>query len=104
MDIDAVKEYLTGLQERIVGRFTELDGKPFLRDAWDRPEGGGGITRLVEEGNLLERGGVGFSHVTGSKLPLRPPRTDPRSRDGPGRRWASRSSSIRAIPTCRPCT
>jgi coproporphyrinogen III oxidase len=69
MDIDAVRNYLTGLQERIVGRFTELDGKPFLRDSWERPEGGGGLSRLIEEGNLLERGGVGFSHVTGTKLP-----------------------------------
>ena len=63
MDIGAVRAYLTGLQDRIVGEFERLDGKPFLRDEWQRPEGGGGVSRLVEEGNLLERGGVGFSHV-----------------------------------------
>ena len=69
MNIDAVRDYLTGLQDRIVAHFGALDGKPFLRDVWQRPEGGGGVSRLVEEGNLLERGGVGFSHVLGTKLP-----------------------------------
>ncbi len=69
MDIAAVKDYLTGLQGRIVTTFEALDGKPFLRDAWERAEGGGGVSRLLEEGNLLERGGVGFSHVMGAKLP-----------------------------------
>jgi coproporphyrinogen III oxidase len=43
-----------------------VDGKQFIKDSWERPEGGGGISRLIEEGNVLERGGVGFSHVTGS--------------------------------------
>jgi coproporphyrinogen III oxidase len=69
VDSAAVREYLHGLQERIVSRFEALDGKAFARDAWQRPEGGGGITRIVEEGNLLERGGVGFSHVSGTRLP-----------------------------------
>lgn len=67
--MDAVRDYLLNLQQAIVSRFEALDGEPFLRDEWKRPEGGGGITRLIEEGNLLERGGVGFSHVTGTKLP-----------------------------------
>ncbi|MET0266095.1 MAG: oxygen-dependent coproporphyrinogen oxidase [Duganella sp.] len=65
----AVKAYLLDLQERIVAALEALDGKAFLRDAWDRPEGGGGISRLVEEGNVIERGGVNFSHVMGAKLP-----------------------------------
>ena len=69
MNSRAVRDYLTGLQERIVAAFERLDGKPFLRDEWKRPEGGGGISRLLEDGSVLERGGVGFSHVTGSKLP-----------------------------------
>ncbi len=64
-----VKQYLLDLQDRIVARFEALDGKPFVRDEWRRPEGGGGISRLLEDGNLLERGGVGFSHVSGTKLP-----------------------------------
>jgi coproporphyrinogen III oxidase len=69
METNAVRDYLLGLQERIVGAFEALDGKHFLRDEWTRAEGGGGVSRLLEEGNLLERGGVGFSHVTGRSLP-----------------------------------
>ena len=69
MNPAAVREYLLALQDRIVSRFEALDGKRFLRDEWQRPEGGGGISRLLEGGDLLERGGVGFSHVTGTKLP-----------------------------------
>jgi len=69
MDIAAVKNYLTGLQQTIVDRLTLLDGGAFLHDAWQRPQGGGGITRLIEGGALFERGGVGFSHVFGDNLP-----------------------------------
>ncbi len=69
MNPDQVKNYLLNLQTLIVERLEQIDGKPFLRDEWQRPEGGGGITRLIEEGNVLERGGVNFSHVTGERLP-----------------------------------
>lgn len=73
VDTRSVREYLLGLQERIVARFEQLDGTPFLRDAWEKPRdaplAGGGLTCILEDGNLLERGGVGFSHVTGAKLP-----------------------------------
>jgi coproporphyrinogen III oxidase len=68
-DIALVKAWLLSLQDRIVTAVEEVDGKKFIRDSWERPEGGGGISRLIEEGNVLERGGVGFSHVTGSSLP-----------------------------------
>jgi coproporphyrinogen III oxidase len=73
VDSQSVREYLLGLQERIVGRFEELDGQPFRRDLWEKPAdaplGGGGLTRILEGGELLERGGVGFSHVIGTQLP-----------------------------------
>ena len=69
MDTAAVKTYLTGLQDRIVNKLSGLDGGTFIRDGWDRPQGGGGITRLIEGGKLFERGGVGFSHVFGDNLP-----------------------------------
>jgi coproporphyrinogen III oxidase len=65
----AVKAYLLGLQSAIVEALEKLDGKPFALDAWQRPEGGGGISRVIEEGHVLERGGVNFSHVTGASLP-----------------------------------
>jgi coproporphyrinogen III oxidase len=69
IDCQAVKEFLLSLQQRIVAVLSELDGKSFLRDAWDRPEGGSGISCLIEEGKLFERGGVNFSHVFGGQLP-----------------------------------
>jgi coproporphyrinogen III oxidase len=69
MNVAIIKDYFAGLQGRIVAGLEALDGKPFRSDAWTRPEGGGGLTRLIEEGNLLERGGVLFSHVTGASLP-----------------------------------
>ena len=69
MDIKAISEYLTGLQEWIVGRLQQMDGDAFRRDSWDRPEGGGGVSCLIEDGNVFERGGVNFSHVSGSSLP-----------------------------------
>jgi len=69
MDIHAVKHYLTGLQQNIVSRLEAFDGMPFRADSWDRPGGGGGLTRVIEEGHLFERGGVNFSHVTGDAMP-----------------------------------
>jgi len=69
IDVDSDRNYLTGLQSRIVTALEVLDGKTFRRDEWQRAEGGGGTSCLIEEGNLLERGGVGFSHVMGAALP-----------------------------------
>jgi coproporphyrinogen III oxidase len=69
IDVDRVRDYLTGLQQRIVERVEALDGKSFRRDAWQRAGGGGGLSCVLEEGQFLERGGVGFSHVQGHTLP-----------------------------------
>ena len=69
MDVAAVSEYLTDLQQRIVARLAALDGKPFRSDRWQRPEGGGGVSRVIEEGGVFERGGVNFSRVMGKGLP-----------------------------------
>ena len=68
-DSPAVSQYLLDLQARIVRALEHFDGQPFREDAWQRPEGGGGITRLIEEGKVFERGGVNFSHVAGERLP-----------------------------------
>jgi coproporphyrinogen III oxidase len=71
----AVKEYLLQLQELIVERLEQVDGKKFIRDKWQREPGGagigagGGISCILEEGNVIERGGVAFSHVQGDKMP-----------------------------------
>ena len=77
MDTALVKDYLTDLQGWIIGRLEELDGSAFRRDEWTRPEGGGGISCLIEDGNLFERGGVNFSHVTGNALPASATATRP---------------------------
>jgi coproporphyrinogen III oxidase len=63
------KEFFIGLQERIVERLEKVDGKRFHRDKWERPEGGGGLSCVMEEGNVFERGGVNYSHVFGGGLP-----------------------------------
>ena len=76
----------------------------FRRDEWTRPEGGGGISRLIEDGRVLERGGVLFSHVTGDQpAAVGDARSGPSSPAARGRRWACRSCCIRAIPTRRRC-
>ncbi|OGQ50912.1 MAG: coproporphyrinogen III oxidase, partial [Deltaproteobacteria bacterium RIFCSPLOWO2_02_FULL_53_8] len=64
-----VKTWLLDLQARIVAALENIDGKPFVTDIWSRPEGGGGISRLIENGNVFERGGVNFFHGTGKNLP-----------------------------------
>ncbi len=69
MDTEAVSAYLTGLQVRIVSGLEAIDGGSFRVDRWSRPEGGGGLTRIIEEGGVFERAGVGFSRVQGPKLP-----------------------------------
>ena len=69
VDLAGVKNYLTGLQERIVGKLAAVDGHPFRADSWQHPEGGGGVSRVIEDGGVFERGGVNFSHVAGRTLP-----------------------------------
>jgi coproporphyrinogen III oxidase len=65
-----VRDYLTGLQERICAVLQETDGAAsFARDAWERPAGGGGDTRVISGGKVFEKGGVNFSHVMGDGLP-----------------------------------
>ena len=68
-----VRDYLLGLQSRIIDAMQREDGHPFLTDGWTREPGGklegDGLSRLVEEGGLLERGGCSFSHVKGKSLP-----------------------------------
>ena len=69
MQPQAVYEFLAGLQERIVARLHQLDSAHFRNDAWQRSEGGGGLTRVLEEGRVFERAGVNVSRVQGATLP-----------------------------------
>lgn len=69
-DINAVKQWLLGLQQRLCDAFETLDGtRTFLVEDWERAEGGGGRTRVLEEGQVFEKAGVNFSHVHGPGLP-----------------------------------
>jgi coproporphyrinogen III oxidase len=86
-----VKIYLLELQQRIVAALERIDGQPFMTDQWERPEGGGGISRIIEEGKVFERGGVGFSHVQGSNLP---PTAAANRPDIAGRPWEAMGVSL----------
>ncbi len=69
-DTQAVHDYLLDLQERICTALAAEDGSAaFREDAWERPGGGGGRTRVMEGGAVFEKGGINFSHVFGDKLP-----------------------------------
>ncbi|MBT3145575.1 oxygen-dependent coproporphyrinogen oxidase [Neptunomonas phycophila] len=69
-NIDAVKAYLLSLQDSICDALAEADAKQvFVEDAWERPSGGGGRTRVISEGGIFEKGGVNFSHVFGESMP-----------------------------------
>lgn len=69
-DIDSVKQYLLQLQDSICRQLGETDGGDgFLEDSWEREQGGGGRSRVLEEGRVFEKAGVNFSHVHGDQLP-----------------------------------
>lgn len=69
-DSGAVHRYLLELQATICDRLEAVDGEgQFVADSWDRPEGGGGISRVITDGRVFEKGGVNFSHVMGATMP-----------------------------------
>ncbi len=69
--VDRVKHYLHDLQNKICDDLSAFeDSCAFLKDAWTRQEGGGGISRVLEGGKVFEKAGVNFSHVTGLQLPI----------------------------------
>ena len=69
-DFDQVRDYLTGLQDRICAAIESADGGArFDEDAWTRSEGGGGRTRILRDGAVFEQAGIGFSDVSGTTLP-----------------------------------
>src|SRR5579883_1610210 len=68
--INSVKQYLLDLQNRICQFLEFEDGKAhFIEDKWQHKEGGGGLTRVLTEGHVIEKAGVNFSHVRGQQLP-----------------------------------
>ena len=73
VDVSDVQSFLLGLQQRITGAVADLDGHAFVSDHWQKEPGellqGNGLTQILEQGNVFERAGCGFSHVRGPKLP-----------------------------------
>jgi coproporphyrinogen III oxidase len=68
--IEQVKAYLLSLQDNICQTLELADGKgQFKEDSWVREEGGGGRSRVIKNGAVIEQGGVNFSHVFGSQMP-----------------------------------
>lgn len=68
--LEQIKEYLQNLQDQICQAVERADGQArFQEDFWNRPEGGGGRSRVLSDGAVFERAGVGYSHVYGSHLP-----------------------------------
>ena len=86
MDTKSVRDYLTTLQQNIVERLEAIDGKPFKRDQWER-----GVSTVIEDGNVFERGGVNFSHVAGDNLPLSATAHRP---ELAGRKWEAMGVSL----------
>lgn len=69
-DAESVNQYLLALQDRACAAFEAEDGAAvFAEDAWQRPGGGGGRTRVMRGGEVFEQGGVNYSHVFGERLP-----------------------------------
>lgn len=91
MNTSEVRSYLLQLQSSIVSRMESIDGGKFMHDAWQRDEGGGGISRIIENSRVFERGGVLFSHVIGSKLP---PTAAANRPDIAGRPWEAMGVSL----------
>ena len=70
IDIHVVITFLKSLQDKICSELEAADGRgKFIEDNWQREEGGGGRTRVLTDGDVIEQGGVNFSVVSGDKLP-----------------------------------
>jgi coproporphyrinogen III oxidase len=70
VSIETVIEFLKSLQDNICSALEAADGSgQFVEDNWIRAEGGGGRTRVLTDGTVIEQGGVNFSEVSGDKLP-----------------------------------
>lgn len=70
IDIQQVREYLTGLQNQITTALMAQDETLQLQeDEWQNQQGGGGRSRVMREGKVFEQVGINFSHVFGDNLP-----------------------------------
>lgn len=91
-DIQAVKSFLLDLQARICDALATEDGSAsFGIDDWTRAAGGGGRTRILADGAVFEKAGVGFSHVFGEQLP---PSASAHRPELAGRTWQAMGVSL----------
>lgn len=86
-----VFEYFSNLQNNIIETLQIVDGKNFINDSWQRKEGGGGTSCLLENGDVFERAGVGLSHVLGDRLPHSASVSHPEAVD---RKWEAMGLSL----------
>lgn len=91
VDLNAIKQYLLNLQDDICAQLHEVDGGRFIEDSWQREEGGGGRSRVLENGTVIEKGGVNFSHVFGTQLP---PSATAHRPELAGRHWQAMGVSL----------
>lgn len=90
--VDEVSEWLRGLQDRICAAIESSDGNArFVEDEWQRAEGGGGRTRILRDGGVFEQAGVGYSRVTGTRLP---PSATAHRPELAGRNWTATGVSL----------
>ncbi len=99
-----VRTYLLGLQDSVCAALESEDGSAlFGADTWERPEGGGGRTRILSGGDVFEKAGVAFSHVVGTALP---PSASARRPEIAGKSWVALGVSVVIhprnpyVPTC----
>jgi coproporphyrinogen III oxidase len=91
-DLDAVRKYFLSLQDSVCDGLESEDGVGrFSEEIWTRPEGGGGRTRILAEGAVFEKAGVGFSHVSGQALP---PAATARRPELAGHAWQALGVSV----------
>ncbi|MDQ2972498.1 MAG: coproporphyrinogen III oxidase, partial [Pseudomonadota bacterium] len=91
-----VDAYLRGLQDCLCAALENLDdGARFADDRWQRESGGGGLTRVLKNGNVFEQAGVGYSRVRGDTLP---PSASTQRPELAGRAWTAIGVSLIAHP------
>lgn len=96
MNLAAAEHALRDLQARLCAMLERHEPRArFLRDEWTRAEGGGGLTAILEGGEALERAGVGFSHVSGTRLP---PSASQHRPELAGRAWQAMGVSVVVHP------
>ena len=92
VDSEAVYQFLTSLHDNLCQQLSQLDGGAvFQDDHWQREEGGGGLTRILTDGEIFEKAGVAFSRVNGTELP---PSASAHRPELAGRTWEAMGVSM----------